>query len=152
VARWKNFQVWHGRWPHWRADGVVYFASFRHRRPLDDAERATVFASLMRGEGRHWELAALGVAPERTSLLVKMVSGREGVEPDLGKVLERAKKKAGDKILSKTGERFSPFGTESFDRIVRDEEEMEAFLAEIAASTGSDTGDCEFLYLPGDRP
>lgn len=105
----------------------------------------------MRGEGRHWELAALGVAPEKTTLLVKMVSSQEGVEPDLGKVLERAKKKAGDKIIAKTGERYAPFGTESFDRIVRDEEEMESFMAEIVAATTSDTGDCEFLFLAGDR-
>ena len=34
--KWANFNVWRGRLPHWRADDVTYYATFRHRRDLDE--------------------------------------------------------------------------------------------------------------------
>jgi hypothetical protein len=149
VAKWKNFQVWHGRWPHWRADGVVYFASFRHRRLLDDDERRFVFTCLMRADGKRWRLLALGVAPDHTALLAKMLSGQGGGS-DLTKVLEGAKKRAGERIVARSGEKFPPFGTESFDRIVRDEEELGMLWAGILASLEDGAEACGFLHVTQD--
>lgn len=48
--------------------------------------------------------------------------------------IEKTKRKVGKKIIEKTGERFSPFYGESFDRIIRDDAEFEDKWSEIVDS------------------
>jgi len=54
---------------------------------------------------------------------------------ELSEVIERAKQKAGKEIIKRTGEKWPPFYTESFDRIIRDRDELEErWLALLASS------------------
>ena len=32
MGSWKGFHIWKGRLPHWRADDVTYYVTFRHKR------------------------------------------------------------------------------------------------------------------------
>jgi hypothetical protein len=50
---------------------------------------------------------------------------------ELSEIVEKAKTKAGKLIIKKSGERFPPFYAESYDRIVRDELELEQRWEEI---------------------
>ncbi|RYG24582.1 hypothetical protein EON82_10220 [bacterium] len=123
--RWKNFEVWQGRLPHWRADDVTYYVMFRHRRPLDEFERRNLLRALLKPDGRQWELQILVVLPERTELLFKVHEAPAGRPYELSDIVEKAKTKVGRSIIKKTEERYPPFYEESYDRIVRDEAEFE---------------------------
>ncbi len=122
---WKNFHIWHGRLPHWRADDVSYYVTFRHRRELDAGERNELYRQLLRVEGKKLDLDILLVHPMRTELIMRVREGKEGLPLELAQAIEPAKRKAGKAIIKKTGERFPPFYEESFDRIIRDEAEYE---------------------------
>lgn len=122
--RWKNFQKWEGRLPHWRAEDVTYFVSFMHRRPLTDEECGLLFKSLVRLEGRKFETIALCVVPNSTALILLQDTPSRASD-DFGKVIDKVKTKVGRAIMGKSGERFPPFKDESYNRILRDQEEFE---------------------------
>lgn len=121
---WKNFQIWRGRLPHWRADDVTYYVTFRHSRALAEDERRLLLRALIRPEGRQWNLLILCVMPETTELIFRVCESPQGRPYELSDIVERAKRKAGSTIVKKTGERFPPFYSESFDRIIRDDSEL----------------------------
>jgi len=127
----KNFSMWRGRLPHWRADDVTYYVNFRHRRPLEAAERALLLRALRKPDGRRWDLLILCVLPERTDLMVRVRATVDGPAYELSDIVEKAKSKAGRDITKKSGERYPPFYVESYDRIVRDEVELEERWLEI---------------------
>lgn len=122
---WKNFTIWRGRLPHWRADDVTYFVTFRHRRPLDEVERRTLLRALIKPDGRRWDLKIVCVLPERTDLIFTVLEAPTGQPYELAQIVEKAKAKVGRQIMKKTGERYPPFFDESYDRIIRDEAEHE---------------------------
>jgi hypothetical protein len=128
---WKNFEIWRGRLPHWRADDVNYYVTFRHRRALDDFERRTLLRALIKPDGRRWDLLILCVLPEQTDLIFTVRAAPTGEAYELSDVVEKAKTKAGKEIVKKSGERFPPFYNESYDRILRDEAELEAYWQQI---------------------
>jgi len=126
LARWENFHIWRGRLPHWRADNVTYFATFRHRREFDEDERMVLFRNLLKPDGRKWTLVACLVLPELSEVIFTMED-----DVDLADVIEKAKTRAGKAIIKQTGERFPPFYQESYDRIIRDEAELDERLLAI---------------------
>jgi hypothetical protein len=134
MSRWENFTVWRGKLPHWRADNVCYYATFRHRRPLDASEREILFREIRKTEMRFLETDIIGVLPETSALIFRVKVDRHGRPAELSDALEKAKARAGKRIIKSTGERFPPFYEESFDRILRDELEYEAYWTEILES------------------
>lgn len=122
---WQNFTIWRGRLPHWRADDVTYYVTFRHRRDLDEGERRMLLRTLLKPEGRRWDLLILCVLPGVTELLFKVREAPTGRPYELSDIVEKAKAKVGRQIQKKTDERYPPFYNESFDRIIRDEAELE---------------------------
>ncbi len=130
----KNFKIWRGRLPHWRADDVTYYTTFRHRRPLDEPEREQLLGLLVRSHERRWVLFLACVLPERTDLVFRVLEAPGGEPYELSAIVEVAKTRAGKLISKKTGERFPPFYPESYDRIIRDETELEQRWEEILAS------------------
>ena len=57
-----------------------------------------------------------------------MRQGTGGEPYELSDLIEKAKDKAGRAIIKATGERFPPFYNESYDHILRDEDERAQFL------------------------
>jgi hypothetical protein len=121
----KNFHIWRGRLPHWRADDVTYFVTFRHSRPLDEEERGQLLNALLKAEGRKLQFHIACVLPEKSEMLFRVHDAPDGRPYELASIIEDAKRKAGKKVVKSTGERFPPFWSESYDRIVRDEAEFE---------------------------
>ena len=73
---------------------------------------------------------------------------------ELSGIVEKAKTKAGKHITKATGERFPPFYAESYDRIVRDEAELEQrweelFEAPTTYELTEDPDDYEGLWVAG---
>lgn len=150
----RNFSIWRGRLPHWRADGVTYYVTFRHRRPLDEGERQSLLKSMTKADSKQWRLLIACVLPEATELLAEVLEGRDGRPLELSKIVERAKTLAGKLIIKKTGERFAPFYGESYDRIVRDDIEFEdrwqAILdSPVSAELAEDPEHYNSLYVAG---
>ena len=152
--RFQNFHIWRGRLPHWRADEVTYFVTFRHRRPLDSKERLVLYQSLMRPEGRKLDYVVLLVLPEKTEMLFKVREAPTGLPFELSDIIESAKTKAGRKIVKLTEERFPPFYIESYDRIIRDEGELQerfdSLLAEpVDLELCEEPEEFQTLYVAG---
>lgn len=124
-VRFKNFSIWRRRLPHWRADGVTYFVTFRHSRPLSESERRCLLDAILQTHGRKLDYLIACVLPERTEAMFRVEQALDGRPIEFAKVIEGAKRKAGKRIIGATGERFAPFWEESYDRIVRDESELE---------------------------
>ena len=132
--RFKNFHIWQGRLPHWRADDVTYYVTFRHSRPLDDEERDTLLKSILNSESRTLLFQIACVLPERTEMIFRVNDLAENRQAEFAKIIEGAKRKAGKQIVKATGERFPPFWEESYDRIIRDEIEYEERMMAILES------------------
>jgi hypothetical protein len=151
----KNFSIWRRRLPHWRADDVIYYVTFRHRRPLDAEECRALLAHLLRPDARRYDVLVAAVLPEQSELMFTMQEDGSGRPHELATVIEGAKRRAGKEIVKRTGERFPPFYEESYDRIVRDEGEFAQRWNEIIGSPeraglGAD-GEWPGLYRRGDE-
>lgn len=147
MAKWQNFQIWRGRLPHWRADDVTYYVTFKHRRPLEETERNTLLKRLLNAEGRKLDFVVLCVTPDKTEAMFKVLDAPKGGKYELSDVIEKAKTKAGKDITKKTGERWPPFYFESYDRILRDDTEFETtFLSIIEAPVTAELTDDPDAY------
>lgn len=144
MSRWKNFTIWRNRLPHWRADGVLYYVTFRHRRALLDEERQWLMRGLLKTDGRALNVLAARVDEEQTQMLFRVLGEKDERPVELSDVIERVKTKVGKQIIKASGERWSPFYGESFDRIVRDDAEY----AELQTAFFSDLPEDEdFIWL-----
>ncbi len=123
--------MWRGRLPHWRAEDEAYYVTFRHRRPLTEDERTNLMKELMRVQRRKLDILIACILPDQTDMIFRVEKGPDGEEYDLSDVIEKAKRRAGKSIIKASGERFPPFWTESYDRIMRDEEELQTFWQSI---------------------
>ncbi|MEQ1824042.1 MAG: hypothetical protein ABL949_16150, partial [Fimbriimonadaceae bacterium] len=86
--RFNNFSIWRGRLPHWRADGVRYYVTFRHRRDLSAEECQLLFRYLLRPDGKKWDLTILCVLPAATELIFEVHDAPTGRPYELSDVLE----------------------------------------------------------------
>ena len=143
TRNWDNFSIWRGRLPHWRADNVSYYVTFRHKRDLDDMERNRLLYNLKKPDGKAWDLVIACVLPAQTELIFRVTEGNE-----LSDIVEKAKKRAGKDIIKKTGEKWPPFYDESYDHIIRDDAEFEEFWTKILESPV----DLELVDEPGEYP
>ncbi len=131
---WQNFSIWRGRLPHWRADDVTYYVTFKHSRALITDEVHMLLRALMKPDARKWDLLIVCVLPERTEMLFRVLEAPSGSPYELSDIVEKAKAKVGRTIIKKTDERFPPFYGESYDRIIRDESELQERWDAILAS------------------
>lgn len=127
---------------------MTYYATFRHRRPLDEGERTELLRALMRPHGRRWDLLIVCVLPEQTELIFRVREAPIGGVYELSDLVEKAKTKAGKEIVKRTGERFPPFYGESYDRIMRDAEELKTYWEAIYGSPVAN----ELAESPEDYP
>ena len=151
---WNNFSIWRGRLPHWRADDVTYWVTFNHKRDLIDSELLLLFRSLLRPEGKKWNLIVLCTLPGETHILFTVNRDRRDRPFELSDIVEKSKQKTGRAIIKKTGERWPPFYQESYDRILRDAAELESRLLEILelaaeASGHDDPDEYSLLWMAG---
>ncbi|MBS1711810.1 MAG: hypothetical protein JSS71_08805 [Armatimonadetes bacterium] len=153
MAKWQNFNIWRGRLPHWRADDVRYYATFRHKRELTDPERTVLYIKLMRAQRRKFDYLILCVLPEKTEMCFTVNPGPDGEPYELSDVLEKAKRQAGAAIIKRSGERWPPFSGESYDRIIRDEAEFadtwdKILASPVDAELCEDPAEWDTLFVP----
>lgn len=154
MARWSNFSIWRGKLPHWRADNVHYYVTFKHARPLTEKECQILFSTLLKPQGRKWNIDILCVLPEKTEMIVTIETDPSGEPFELSDIVEKAKTKAGKMVIKLSGERYPPFFFESYDRIMRDDEETESTWQTIAdsphfAGIVDSSDEYQFLFIIG---
>ncbi len=106
----------------------------------------------MSRHGRKLDLMMACILPEVTEMLFTVMEGRDGEAYELSDVVEKAKVKAGRLIIKASGERYPPFFTESYDRIVRDEVELDErwnaiFDSPLKVELCEDPEDYETLWV-----
>ena len=94
-----------------------------------------LFKELLRPDKRKWDLMILCVLPAETELIFTVREGMQGTPIEIADIVEPAKRRAGRKIIHNTGERFPPFFAESYDRIIRDEAELDERRESIYGSS-----------------
>lgn len=134
MASFKNFSIWQGKLPHWRADDVTYYVTFRHSRALNEKECRLLLDELLKADAKRLDFLIACCLPTVSETMFTVREGPDGEAYELADVIEKAKTRAGKKILKLTQERWPPFYGESYDRIVRDDAELEQRWTEILES------------------
>ena len=111
-----------------------YYVTFRHKRPFDDIERNVLLRRLFNAHGRKLDFIILCILPEETEMMFTVMDSPKGGKYELSDVIEKAKTRAGKEIIRKSGERWPPFYFESYDRIVRDDDEYQTTFLKILDS------------------
>ena len=109
--------------PHWTLRGGTYYVTFRlHRdvKPLDPTERALVLSHLRDGDGKFYDLFAAVVMPDHVHCVLRP---REGIE--LARIMKGTKGVSARLVNEARGARGTLWQDESWDRIVRDQNELE---------------------------
>lgn len=118
-----DWRIYRRNLPHWRMNGATYFVTWRLRASQPDltsAERTLVLRSLMHFHGVRYDLLAFVVMNDHVHVVVTPMDGRV-----LEEILYSWKSYTSHQ-LKLGSHRASPIWLdESFDRIVRDEDELE---------------------------
>ncbi|MDH7515186.1 MAG: DUF1156 domain-containing protein, partial [Bacteroidota bacterium] len=111
--------------PHWQLQGSTYFVTFRIKEgTLAEPERQTVLEAIKHFHGeRYWVLAAV-VMPDHAHVILRPNQTRSGTDIRLGKLLQSIKGFSAREINKMRRKRGALWQEESFDRIIRDEEEL----------------------------
>jgi REP element-mobilizing transposase RayT len=114
--------------PHWTLDGSTYFVTFRLAiSPFDEAERRIVLSHICTGADKYYLLIAAVVMPDHVHILL---------HPNKGITLSRIMKGIKGASARLINEYRNTTGTvwqaESWDRIVRDADELEEKLQYMA--------------------
>ena len=108
------------RLPHWTIDGGVYFVTFRLASgELRLEERSLVLDHIRQGHDSFYRLIGVVVMPDHVHLVLKPGPGL-----DLSRIMKGIKGASARKINLSRETRGTVWQDESWDRIIRDEDEL----------------------------
>ena len=113
--------------PHWRIERAVYFLTFRALFALRREEQEIAYNHILEGHDRFYDLYAVVVMPDHIHLIL-----HPEVEHSLSDILKGIKGMSARKINAyRNTSDHSVWQDESFDRIIRDEQELAEKLTYI---------------------
>jgi len=111
--------------PHWQQGGNVYFITFRSAiGDLSPTERSVVMECIMFSNAKDYDLLASVVMSNHVHLLLQPREKTPGTWYDLSDFLKRIKGISARKINKMLGTGGKVWQAESFDRIIRDDDEL----------------------------
>jgi len=115
-----DFRTTRRRLPHWHLDGATYFITFRllHGELCGD-EIVLVRDHIVAGHGRFYDLIALMVMPDHVHVALRP---RDGY--DLSRITKGMKGVSARLLNQRRGASGAVWQDESWDRIVRDHDEL----------------------------
>lgn len=117
----KGLQITRRHLPHWRIEGATYFLTFRTRQLLLTPEEQKVVLDHIKGGNKvYYSLAAAVVLPDHVHMILTPNPGC-----DLHRIMKGIKGRSARKINTLRGMSGSVWQDESFDRIIRDQDEFE---------------------------
>ena len=111
------------RLPHWRSDQVIYFVTWRlapGRDELSAPERDLIAAELLHRHDQRYELYAYTVMNDHVHVLLRILD-----EEPLEKIIHSWKSFTAHAMQRQHGRHGRVWQEEYFDRIIRDEKELE---------------------------
>ncbi len=113
----------HGRLPHWRFKGALYFVTFNTVKNilLNNPDREIILESVLYWHKKGYEVLSSVVMPDHVHILCKI--GEDEEIKDLTKIITSIKKFTARRINKRQGRKGHFWGRESFDRIIRNEKE-----------------------------
>jgi len=142
--------------PHWQIGGSVYFVTFRcSRGRLGAACRHIVKEVLLYDHGRRYDLHIATVMPDHAHAVLRPRESSPGRWFDLAQITKTIKGVSGrriNRLLGTRGRRV--WRPESYDRIIRDEDEYNEKVNYVAENAFKDNLcrdplEYEFLIIPG---
>ena len=110
--------------PHWRLEGSTYFITFRVLEgELSPAERDVVFRHILAGDGKFYELLAVVVMPDHVHVVIRPLGA-----VDLSRIIKGMKGASSRLINQARGRTGTLWQDESWDRILRDDAELQEKL------------------------
>jgi REP element-mobilizing transposase RayT len=143
-----------GQLPHWQAGGSIYFITFRSARgPLPEAARRQVKENILFDHGKRYDLVLAVVMPDHVHLLLCPRPKSPGVWHDLSEIMKGIKGVSSRRINQLLGTAGQVWQQESYDRIIRDENELEEKMQyiwenPIKAGLTECPEQYEFIVLP----
>ena len=114
--------------PHWQHGGCVYFITFRLRRDVEPSmntqERSDVKSCALFWNDTKWTVHMLTVMPDHVHIIATPLQRPDGSWYSLSEILKSVKGYSARLINRCRDRRGSVWQQESFDRIIRDDEEM----------------------------
>ena len=115
-----HLRVTRRRLPHWTIDGSIYFVTFRTvQGDLTPLERQIVFDQIVTGSGQYYRLFAAVVMPDHIHLVIQ-----PNAEISLSRIMKGTKGASARKINVLRKQTGHVWQDESFDRIIRDDDEF----------------------------
>jgi len=106
--------------PHWTMEGVLYFITFRTiSNKLSIDEQRLVLDNIIKGNNKYYNLIATIVMPDHVHLIIKPEN-----EYNLSKILRGIKGATARGINLMRKSKGSIWQGESFDRIIRSQDEL----------------------------
>ncbi len=125
-----NFDVYRRQLPHWRADTVIYFVTWRLHKgnvPLSPEERTVVARTIEHFHASRYWLLAFVVMDDHVHVLVRL-----GGDETLQKTVHTWKSYSANQLQRNFGRVGAVWQDESLDRIVRDADELDVKRQYIA--------------------
>ncbi|MGA9365648.1 MAG: transposase [Bacteroidota bacterium] len=120
----KELHITRRHLPHWRIEGATYFITFRTRELLlTPREQEVVLDRIKESHKVYYSLAAAVVMPDHVHMILTPNAGCE-----LERIMKGIKGPSARKINILRGTTGSVWQDESFDRIIRDQDEFEEKL------------------------
>jgi putative transposase len=114
--------IYKRRLPHWRLSGSIYFVTWRHYRDrpeLNPDERDAIASSLQYFDQQRYDLLAFVVMPDHVHVLVRPKNGF-----CLSQIVHTWKSYSAYALQREFSRRNAIWQDEYFDRIVRDQDEL----------------------------
>jgi len=143
--------------PHWQMGGSCYFITFRSARgSLPQECLAIAREVLLHDHGRRYDLHIATLMPDHVHAILQPREAAPGQWHDLAAITKAIKGVSARRINQTLGTSGTVWHAETFDRIIRDEEEYDEkarYCANNAVKAGlcDDPFDYEFLVIP-DQP
>ena len=112
--------------PHWQMGGSVYFITFRSQRGgLPPVALRQMSTHILHDHGKRYDLVFGVVMPDHVHVVLQPRERKPGVWFDLAEIMKGLKGASARRINQLLGTRGTVWQDESFDRIIRDENEVE---------------------------
>jgi len=118
----EDFRSYVRHLPHWRLSGSIYFLTWRvnaNQPDLPDAARDIVVSALKHFDGERYHLVGFVVMSDHVHVVVKPLAGHE-----LSQITYTWKSFTANRIQREVGWHGAVWQDETWDRIVRDEDEL----------------------------
>jgi len=143
--------------PHWQMGGSVYFITFRSQRgPLPASALPLVIEHVLYDHGKRYDLVFGVVMPDHVHVIFQPREMKPGIWYDLSAIMKGLKGTSSRRINQLLGTQGTVWQEESYDRIIRDDKELEEKLLymyhnPVKAGLVADPADYEFFVYPPDQ-